>query len=600
MKPIATMALFLFCSAVALAQQNPTYIYMYDASAADASTSYYYDNIDGVTISIPQTSADLCNTGCAYPPTYNWPSTYSTWATTSCGSALRGASSACTANIDFKSVSNRTSNSWTPSYVFSQTWANYAAQQPFNYWTANHVYPIGYTITCGVLTAPCWTPTLHYFQAIQNPVGTPAGGLCQSGNMMPTWNLTAGKTLNDGSCTWQDVLVNGTNAAPPQDVVVASDYPGSLPAWTKDTMYSPTTVIVDGLNDGHYFQEGQNLAACSSGVSGTCMSLNPPPPPNQPSWNLSGGYTCDNTCTWHDLGMKAALNVDNDTQGQVATGMPVVWETPFAYSQYLFYAAGLLNFATASQARYIRTGVGVGEEASIAGAPALENNLPIGALTDAQLKGIWTNQALQVYANNAATMKGLATPPNWVIMALINCGTSLSTSPGTDCTWADLEAQGALAQAPYYGGYGSQGLQSSDLFNQQNVAQCAIPFQGQSCCSDNWCETRHYMIGKLSYIELQELCLSYYASGTLVTCIYDPNYKNASLAEVLALATQHHTNVIELGVPEFDCAFGSACSSYSGVPAANKTAIQNASVGLPPSTSAIVGMTGLIGIGKIF
>ena len=45
---------------------------------------------------------------------------------------------------------------------------------------------------------------------------------------------------------------------------------------------------------------------------------------------------------------------------------------------------------------------------------------------------------------------------------------------------------------------------------------------------------------------------------------------------------------------------GHPASSYSGVPAANKTAIQNASVGLPPSTSAIVGMTGLIGIGKIF
>jgi hypothetical protein len=151
------------------------------------------------------------------------------------------------------------------------------------------------------------------------------------------------------------------------------------------------------------------------------------------------------------------------------------------------------------------------------------------------------------------------------------------------------------------GGYGSQGLQTSDLFQQQNIAQCQIPFQGKSCCSNNWCETRYYMTGKLPYTELQELCLSYYASGTPpATCIYDENYPNASLSEVLALATQHGTNVIELGEQEFECAYGSACSSHADAVAANKAAIQNAAMGLPSSTTAIFGTTNLLGLADIF
>jgi hypothetical protein len=396
------------------------------------------------------------------------------------------------------------------------------------------------------------------------------------------------------------VEISRVNDAPPQDVIFDSDYPGGLPASAGSTTYQATAVIVDGLGDGHYFAEGQNLTACSSGASGNCASLTS----GSPSWVL-GGYTCDNTCTWHDLGTAIVLNASTttDTDAELATGMPAVWETPFAYSQQLFYNAALNDFATASQIRYIRTGVGVGEEASIAGAPLFESSLPrLGTLTDAQLKGIWTNQALLTYANNVKTMKSLSSSPNWVMMALINCGTSLSTSPGTDCTWADVEAAGALSYAPYYGGYGTQGLQSSDLYLQQGIAQCQIPFQGKSCCSDNWCETRYYMTGKMPYIELQELCSSYFAAGAPSTsCIYDPSFPNSSLSEVLAIATQHGTNVIELGIPEFECAYGSTCTaSYPAAMIANQNAIQNASVGQPSATTAIFGTLDLLGFGNIF
>jgi hypothetical protein len=358
-------------------------------------------------------------------------------------------------------------------------------------------------------------------------------------------------------------------------------------------MYGATDVIVDGSGDGHYFQQSSG-SSCSSLTMGS------------PTWIL-GGYTSDHTYLWYDLGTAIVLNasITTTTAADLATGMPAVWETPFAYSQQLFYESALGNYQSATYARYIRTGVGVGEEASTAGALVFESLF--GTLTDAQMKGIWTNQALTTYASNAKTMQGLSSLPTWVMMALINCGTGLSTPQGSDCTWADVEAQGALGYAPYYGGYGSQGLQTSDIPLQQTFLQCKmIPFQGQSCCSDDWCETRYYMTGKLPYIELQELCLSYFASegsGSMpvATCIYDTANPNASLSEVLAIATQHGTNVIELGVPEFNCAFdGSTCSSYPGAATANATAIRNASVGLPFATTSITGGTDLLGMGDIF
>jgi hypothetical protein len=158
-----------------------------------------------------------------------------------------------------------------------------------------------------------------------------------------------------------------------------------------------------------------------------------------------------------------------------------------------------------------------------------------------------------------------------------------------------------LDYLPYYGGYGTQGLQSSDLGIGQNAAQCAIPFQGTSCCSDDWCQTRYYLVGKVPYIELQEGCVSTPANGGTPTCIYDPNPNNvnASLTEVLALATQHNTNVIELGAPEFQCAFvSSVCTAgpQSGV----ATAIMGAAAGQPSSTGSIFGGSTTLGGISIF
>jgi hypothetical protein len=61
------------------------------------------------------------------------------------------------------------------------------------------------------------------------------------------------------------------------------------------------------------------------------------------------------------------------------------------------------------------------------------------------------------------------------------------------------------------------------------------------------------------------------------------------------LATQHGTNVIELGVPEFDCAYGSPSTCTAGAQAATANAIQTAATGLPSGTGTLSGQAQLIG-----
>jgi hypothetical protein len=583
---------FVCCSIFAATQQNHTYIYMYDNAVAPSVA--YTSNIDGVTIPVLQTSVDYtsCSGTCTLDFNSHWSTAdagFTNWTGQSCGLSLRGVSTGCTVNLSIKSVANGTSNTWAPQYIFTQDWANYAAQN--NVWAASTTYPIGFTITCtGYPGCPAAT---HYYQM----VSTPTNGLCQSASGAPPnppgWPSTGG-TVVDGTCTWKDQQpVN----APLQDVAVSSNYPGAIPSWCPSggggppCSYKQGAIITCGATGNsclsHFYQETNSTSPCTTG------SGNP-----GTNWPTTGGtYKMDGNCWWKDLGSTAALNYGTnpttDTISVVASGVPAIWETPFSYSQGLFYQNALKHYIVASvgsvanQIKYIRTGMGIGEEASISGATGFEKYLAY-TLTDAQLKGVWTNRALHLYANNAATVSGISATPRWVLMALVNCGTGLATAPGTDCTWADVEAQGALNHAPYYGGYGSQGLQTADLFLQQNIAQCQIPFSGKNCCSDNWCETRYYMIAAIPYIELQELCISTPAGGS--GCIDDPNNPNASLSEVLVLATQHGTNVIELGVPEFQCAYDSSSSCF-GTSAATATAaaIQTAATGLPSGTSALSG-----------
>jgi hypothetical protein len=228
MKPIAMTAFLLFCPALVPAQQNPTYIYMYDASAAEATTSHYYDNIDGVTVSWVQSSADACGSTACTPSTYTWPDgsgVFGAWvaSTVKGGANLSDAAAPCTVNINFKSVANNGKNTWAPQYIFTQSWANYAAQQ--NQWQPNHVYPLGSTMTCttGNTGCPNTITRYYYYQVTAVAVSAAtASGLCLSASAAPTagWPAGTGGFVTDGNCTWTNETTLA--GAPLQDVVLGS------------------------------------------------------------------------------------------------------------------------------------------------------------------------------------------------------------------------------------------------------------------------------------------------------------------------------------------------------------------------------------------
>ncbi len=350
----------------------------------------------------------------------------------------------------------------------------------------------------------------------------------------------------------------------------------------------------------HYYQELSHDGSCVSSTT------------NPNNWSITGGLpSTDGTCHWTDVGIdnnKAPLNAntnpETDTLAVVASGFPAIWETPYAYWFKLFNYAMENHYASASAfptVKYIRVGVSLGGEASTVQTNVLEK-FTYGPKNDTQLKGVWTSFAAQSYLDNAATRAAMSSPPSWYLLSSLNCGTGLTTGGGSDCTWADAEAQATLAADAIYGpvyGYGTQGLKNgvdgSDLLNIQNGAACV----GSTCCSNNWCEVRGYTIGRVPIIQLQE-CNKSTAGGGLTACLDDqdtPYNPAVTLEQVFALATQHGTNVMEIYGEDLQCAFvpgfvgaptngcqTSPVPAYGYVYQRYAAAIQNLANGLPNGT----------------
>lgn len=172
-------------------------------------------------------------------------------------------------------------NSDTPSYVFSQAWANGTVswESAIPGWTASTKYlPTTYILVSG-----------HYQQEI-NTV-TPSSGFdghCVSGGTEPTFSTTGG-TVTDGTsptqCAWQDI---GTHA-PLQAQAACVSYPGA-PAWKGSSNYANGKIVVPtnaGSNYNLHFYEQNSGSSCTSGSS-------------EPTWPTNGGSVTDNTCTWLD------------------------------------------------------------------------------------------------------------------------------------------------------------------------------------------------------------------------------------------------------------------------------------------------------------
>jgi hypothetical protein len=187
------------------------------------------------------------------------------------------------------------------------------------------------------------------------------------------------------------------------------------------------------------------------------------------------------------------------------------------------------------------------------------------------------------------------------------------TSPTTDPSWAIAEAQTIIANQPF--AIGSQGLKNgfvsgavdSDLFNIQNGGACL----GTNCCSNDWCNTRPFTVGRVPYVQIQDCNISKAAGGSTgcldavtagTALVEDP-----TLSQVFILSSQHGTTSVEIYLQDLQCAFdpgalsGVACSVLgSPIPAAYAAAIKALALGQPSGTGALIGTAQTVGKVQIF
>jgi hypothetical protein len=215
-------SVLLLCCSVLVSAQIEIIGWNMPISPSSSYITNVVPNIDGVTLRLAWNTVDTTTaTGSCgsvpCTPTFDFSTYFDTpdlapfWAssTTTCGATLRGTASPCNTNLVFQHVTDGGLNSATPTYVFSQNWADTAALQ--YEWAANTQYATGFTI----IARP---PNGHYYQQ----QASTANGMCTSNVAVPmTWN-TLGGTTTDNNCIWQD---SGAHA-PPQDVVTCTKYAG--------------------------------------------------------------------------------------------------------------------------------------------------------------------------------------------------------------------------------------------------------------------------------------------------------------------------------------------------------------------------------------
>jgi hypothetical protein len=375
-----------------------------------------------------------------------------------------------------------------------------------------------YTDTTTCTTAPC-TPTFDF-----SGYDTAIAGYTSA---------TCGASLRGKG---SPCIVNLT--FPP--VTALMSYNSGTPAWVfsqawADTVGSPV----------------QDTAFCSNYPQDT--SADPLPP--------AAGIANINT---KNCGGNGATQC---TEATVATGVPAIWEKPYATAINDWHQAIIQHYANIAYAAYLRLGVSISGEAAVtcstingvAGTGFESLTSPASAVG---LKAAWTGAAVNQIAFNATQRAVLNPEPTWQLMNTTNMGQDLEDingNNGIDPSWATAEADAVLAHQPY--AIGAEGLQNGQMGSDlNNVANTVCT--GPDCCSDDWCNVHTLVQGKVPAVELQECNLSNLAGGTTncLDCLMAGTCTDDSqtLSQVLALAAQHGTTALELYLGELQCAFTQA------------------------------------------
>lgn len=429
-----------------------------------------------------------------------------------------------------------------PAYIGSQAWANYAASNTA--WAPSITYPINFDIHVAA----------HFYHQTA-VIASGNVGICTSGSVAPSWNVSGG-TTTDGNCVWQD---DGITNAFPQEAAT-SGFSGSFPGCngTPVGCVVPNSTTIFSVNNTN----------CGAGGASAC------------------------------------------TPAEVVSSLIIPWETPYLYWMNLFDAcydgdtypcngshsghAGAIWHYTNWPADYMRIGYVVGGESYPYLASAIISNY---SLTSLEFIAIWAWGGGYTYTANYSAWK--ASAPAWYPLAAINecnngCGTNYQNLPNA-----------LAAYAMQYPGYslGSQGAQSSDL---TNSATTGFPCNNALPSSNGFvCLKAMYWTASPVIQEQPDGSSSSVNNGSSCTTIEN---NTGILTYVLVFETQHHTNAVEVYAQDIMAAFN---PNYVPIPVSGQTgycltytqaqaeglpaALNNAAIGQPSATVTLRGNTSSLG-----
>lgn len=143
------------------------------------------------------------------------------------------------------------------------------------------------------------------------------------------------------------------------------------------------------------------------------------------------------------------------------------------------------------------------------------------------------------------------------------------------------------------------------------MARVGLCSHGTNCCSNNWCNTRPFTVGRVPFIEIQDCNVSEAAGGS-TGCLDAITAGTATseaptLSQVFVLSSQHGTTSAEIYLQDLECAFERSvlglapCATDTGtISAAYKAAIIALAAGQPSGTGALIGTSQTIGGAQIF
>jgi|HubBroStandDraft_6_1064221.scaffolds.fasta_scaffold00599_27 hypothetical protein len=285
----------------------------------------------------------------------------------------------------------------------------------------------------------------------------------------------------------------------------------------------------------------------------------------------------------------------------VASGMPLAWETPFSIAANTFVSGNdgssncsgspcpgvLQHYAAASwasQILWISAGTPYGGEFH----GSLEAYFTGAAfsMTFAQWSGLFISYfGGNIFAGNSAEWSALAPP----FSLMIPIGTYDGCSSSGCVNYANLTASTALAYPAY--SPGAEGLQISDLTN----------YAAGNAVQDNYAAI-FPAYPKTAFHQLMQLsndCPTGTTSGGGCNAL---QVQTGSLTALLPFATQRHANLIMVWPTASHCTFN---SNYAGTDptyaecqaAGYLTAFANVAAGIPSQTGAMVGTGRAVGKG---